>query len=382
MIEFTQKHCEIFPNLLRVAECPDDFLWSRKMTCPSNIMDELKLCLPPLGAPGMIDSRNWRQVTLKLKRTDLGRVEIIDLLNTETIGASALLWKNDPTFMARCRALHKLNLISPGAGSFQWAVKERKAWSLHQAALTSRAPFSTLTSDSPKEPISLRNVFLMTQHCFNDELDDVVFAFGDTLQFVDFSSDLQDEFMDEIAPFSIGREWRLPKIMKLKVSTPPLRLLVDPDLYLHLGNKLQSLELSDKATLPYEPQEIYTCQPFLESMAELTYIVLRGWPALTFHPENLHRAPNLKALELRMPRVYEMPQFYPSTEDLHASVSFTQHPQSFFPSSTTAVPTTEMPYGTHSPTLDQPQQLWTWDWYLPHLESLHLDNVFALLFQF
>ncbi|GJJ74768.1 hypothetical protein EMPS_07126 [Entomortierella parvispora] len=274
MVQFVRKHCELFPNLLNEADCPDDFHWPRKMSCPSDIIDEMKLCLPPLHAPTLIWHLNWKQVLLKLIRTDLSHVETIHLLNSETDHASALLWKSDPTFLARCRSLQTLNIFTIGPSSFSWAVKEKKAWDLHQADMASQVSRDILTAVPPKEPAPLKQIRLITNEPSNEELDDAIFAFGNTLEIVQFNVDVDDQLLGETAPIYMGRGWNLPNITHLTISMPSLRLLACPGFYQCLGNKLQQLLLVDRSVMPYMPQDTYTCRPFLETMPDLTKIRL------------------------------------------------------------------------------------------------------------
>lgn len=388
MISFVQRHTQLFPNLLRAADCPPDKTWPTSLNCPLKIDQELQYLLPALVRPISIDNQNYTQIASKIQSTNLGSVEMINLNSRRPDGNTvAKMLAKDPTFLQRCRALKSLQIISPGAGTFRWAVEERRAWDrFHQVtaaaavATTEGAPNGQhrqlLELKPPLPPlIPLKEIAIdFTAPC-EDELDDLALAFGATLTTFYANSGYHAFARPE---FHIGQGWSLPEVEHLKVTVQRNRLVVDPDFFaLGLGDKLRRLELADKLGF-YRCQDIETCRPALTPLSALIDLALQGWPALTFHPDTLRVTSQLQNLRVEV-FGYRGQTFIPPVEELMAS--FQRHPQETtsllgmeedsLEESTIA----QVGGGGHRP-------LWTWDWHLPQLRTLRLASEFAYMFQF
>ncbi|KAG0048168.1 hypothetical protein BGZ83_006825 [Gryganskiella cystojenkinii] len=406
MIAFVQRHTTLFRNQLFTAECPDNQTWPRTLRCPTEIQDAVMEPLPPLVRPTVIDNMNWRRIALQLKKTDLSLVK-----HYMPCGCCAEIdvafQRLDPLLLKRCRSLRSLNMATSGRGSFLWAVEEKKAWnhchsdhgrnvsSLFEPApsLSSSYSLSYSSSSSFSPPLSLiplERVLLGTTSTFTDELDDIVFGFGDTLKYL-YAATTASISTTTPHDLRVGQNWRLPKLTTLKINLQTCRgqrLLVDPDFWaLDLSEDLECISLVDIAER-YHSRNIYSCRPMLTQLPKLTQITLQGWPALTFDPETLHSTPSLQDLQLRMSN--RMDSFIPPLEDLMISfqdqdclgsnISGTQ-----FAASTKE---TESPIGQEHQQEAQQQSWhrrrprWTWDWHLPNLISMDLRSEFAYLFQF
>ncbi|KAF9176250.1 hypothetical protein BGZ51_001205, partial [Haplosporangium sp. Z 767] len=128
---------------------------------------------------------------------------------------------------------------------------------------------------------------------------------------------------------------------------------------------LVNLHLEDKLT-EYDHHQIQSWLP--SEHPSLMTIVLRGTPALSFHPDTLHTTPMLDHLSLTMGHV-DGYYYIPSVEVLEAEADNN--------SSVDGAQDQENQPSTH-PTRPR----WTWDWHLPNLTTLNLSAEFAYRFQF
>ncbi|KAG0040880.1 hypothetical protein BGZ83_002418, partial [Gryganskiella cystojenkinii] len=429
MITFVERHLTLFPNQLQEANCPGDVddnkenkTYPKTQKCPQEVQDKLRILLPSSLKPRSIDQSNWSQVAAKLKETDLGAVHSVYLTrNIPSRRAIQSLIEQDSSFLRRCRTLETLSVLTQGPGSLKWAVDERLAWNLHGAtkAMTTTHHLSgpMLRPSLVQRPISLRSVQILLQSAneyesdhilgtdvfaaptqFTDELDDLVFAFGETLTELYARGNLTPRRMVG-SDFIIGQGWKLPEMKSLVVDVLNKRLLVDRDLFsrglvhgnLNKDNKLERLELKDGMTGPYQCQDLYNCQPATQPLPYLKEIDLVGWPALTFHPDTLHQTPNLLVLRLRVMWSRFGGQFIPPQEELEASF---YHPQQELQQEqdqgaqhhAARVKTDVAEEDENEDENETTQGLslfprivsrgrrapWTWDWSLPHLRSLSL----------
>lgn len=195
---------------------------------------------------------------------------------------------------------------------------------------------------------------------------------------------------EEQIVFHIGQDWRLPALMTLAVTFTNDRLLAYRDFYLTgLGPQLISLLLSDQSTR-YHCQNLHTCPPPSQTLSKLTDIGLQGWPALTFDPKTLYQTPNLINLKVSMHRELNGISFIPTQEELEDSIFYVQEDddtvdpvtmEATWEDSTKILAESMILHPLRRPPRQQ-KPLWSWDWYLPHLEKLCLDSVFAFLFEF
>ncbi|GJJ74743.1 hypothetical protein EMPS_07101 [Entomortierella parvispora] len=378
MIAFVQSHGRLFPNQLQNVYLSAD----RGLPFyPDDIKEDLDSALSPLARPKFIDPSNWKRVANNIKESDLGSVKSIVLSCPATKDAPMVFLKNDPNFWSRCRSLEKFNMRSLGSGSFRWAVDEKVAWdrSLNERTIVANDP---ILKSLPLRPLlSLRNVVLIGWS--TDDLNDIGMAFGETLTSLVFSCIPRNQFgaataaPEALSEFRLGKYWKLPTISILSIHAPSSGLMVDPDFYTNcLGNTLERLELTDQSSEPFESNmDLYICRPAVQAIPACTKIARTGWPALTFHPDTLHQVPNLTVLELAS-------WYWLYVEESDSSLLYeTDSPAA------TANRKDDDNHGSrdfhHSfPSIDQRRSLWTWDWYLPRLDFLRLDGIFAYLFQF
>ncbi|KAG0042333.1 hypothetical protein BGZ83_000595 [Gryganskiella cystojenkinii] len=391
MLEFVRRHLELFPSQLQTAECPQSLAFgayrfvSETLFCPLPVQDALLDILPPPARPRTIDNFNWKRIARKIKETDLSAVEAI-YPSFELAHRQLLFEGTDSNLLRRCRSLKRLELkVSPPLGFWQWAVDERVTWDRYSdimADTTSNTAsatahhaimvpgLSSMPLPLPLPLLPLEQFKLATQDAIRDDLNTVVFAFGETLRTINaFSSlfrGLQGLFPDpSTKELRLGQGWRLPQIKEISVTLMDTRLVIDPTLLSSggLGDSLEKLILKDRSAA-YECREIQTCEPAQEPLMHLTELVLEGWSALTLHPGTLHQTPNLENLSLGM-HCNDTATFIPQVFDLHTS---------FFDENDIVVTPTSIQ------SLGRP--MWSWDWQLPKLRTLSLASEFAFLFEF
>ncbi|KAG0046311.1 hypothetical protein BGZ83_008510, partial [Gryganskiella cystojenkinii] len=394
MFTFMQRHTALFPNQIQSADCPVERSWRRSTICPEEVMNELKDSLPVMVNPVSINNHNWQQITRKFKSTNLDSVKEIAILGMQARNCMKTFLASQPTFLSRCRALASLKLNSPGPGSFKWAVKEKLAWEQFGVTTLTIAgddPLPKSTMPAPEPLLPLQRVDIAVNGKFTDEIDDIAFAFGNTLLELCAISFVANGASEGSNEFRAGIAWMLPRIQKLNLAIQHQRLLIDRDLYaIGLGDQIESLELQDRS-LDYRYQDVYTCRPAHTTLPALKKVALLGWPALTFHPDTLHRVPNLESLHLGFSN-----HFMPPVQELLAS---------FQPMEERAFETTKEDgvvdqdgckgsndvddsEGSLSQSAmlphyaDQRRPRRTWDWYLPKLQSLNLTSEWAYMFEF
>ncbi|KAG0053498.1 hypothetical protein BGZ83_000979 [Gryganskiella cystojenkinii] len=396
MITFMQRHAALFPNQIQRVDCPVEHTWPNLTVCPEEVMSELKDCLPVMVNPKTIDNNNWQQITRQFKSTNLDSVSEISMLGSLARSGMSSFLTSQPTFLSRCRALESLVFNSPGPGSFKWAVKEKLAWKQFGAALAiaggGRLPESITPPGELLPP--LQRVTIATFGTFSDEIDDIAFAFGEILLELCAFTFALDEESEESIGFRAGNGWTLPRIRKLHLAIQHKRLLIDRDFYaLGLGNKIESLSLEDKST-GYHCQDVYTCRPLQVPLPALKTVALQGWSALTFHPDTLHRVPNLESLHLGVfsyttdhfiPPVQELLDSFQPMEDRGVGTSKKEgdvgHAADEDNSNSDVNDGSLSNVSLLSP-LAQRRPRRTWDWYLPKLQTLKLTAEWAFMFEF
>ncbi|KAG0036724.1 hypothetical protein BGZ83_003631, partial [Gryganskiella cystojenkinii] len=412
MIEFVRLHSLLFRGQLRTADYSVDYEscpYRRPMERPHEILDTMKDYLPPLDKPRSVSPGNWQQISRKIHATDLSCVEEFDLRFTSDRGqAERTLFEKDPHLLERCRALKSLSLSNPlDTGSFSWAKEERIEWNayLHTAsAITAGATtiaaigqesngvttniqaVPSMSFPRPSRPlIALERLNFGTErHPFGDQLEDLVFAFNETLKEVRVVSlILKDGLFSNNYSFPLGYNWWLPKIEILTFEAQDTPIAVDPELYaLGLGeDHLTKLNIEDKCE-DYRFQDLVPCQPFQYTMTKLNLLQLSGRAALTFHPGSFHKTPNLNSMSFTL-YGHEAETFIPPAEELVASFQDPDTAAATTESVNTDEPLDQATTTTTTSSLLVPRRpLWTWDWYLPKLTSLNLNSEFAYLFKF
>ncbi|KAG0062612.1 hypothetical protein BGZ89_010532 [Linnemannia elongata] len=209
-----------------------------------------------------------------------------------------------------------------GPGTFKWAIQEKKALDSEKGVSwldKSRSVFLYLEHGL----VSLEKVHLKdgAGHPLTDELDDIAFAFDQTLKSIRFSSFCLSSAASR--PIHLGRGWlKLPALEHVSFYT---RGVVLDRNFFKLCPSLKSVRLYDGSD-PDRCQDVLTCLPA-----------------------------DLPCLE--------------SLNTSHGSLDYQDD----------AIETI-MP--TQARAAEIVQTLWTWDWHLPSLNHLALTGEFAYQFQF
>lgn len=146
----------------------------------------------------------------------------------------------------------------------------------------------------------------------------------------------------------------------LKLKAPRHRLALDP-LLLAQCPSLTEVTIIDE-TYEYSCEDIVPCLP--ADLPGLTKLYLKGWSALSFHPDTLKSTPELTTLKLSMHRSEHF--FIPPVAELSSCRSLGAEGDGCQRASTILIA----------------RPRWTWRWYLPHLKHLTLTSEFAYQFEF
>jgi hypothetical protein len=217
--------------------------------------------------------------------------------------------------------------------------------------------------DSSRGLAPLEYVLIESYTMSTNEIDDIAFAFSDTLQSIIVSDDIQPGPHPTIR---IGKGWvDLPLLTHLSLYIPRNRLLVDELMLSHCPN-LTYVEFSDHL-------DEYSCQDIVPTLpvhlGQLMELKLQGWPALTFHPATLHSTTKLRSMRISSSYFYRAAYYIPPIEELNQSYGI-------------GMDSSLRESGTENEATTVQRPLWTWDWTLPHLGSVELTGEFAYLFQF
>lgn len=145
-----------------------------------------------------------------------------------------------------------------------------------------------------------------------DEINDLAFAFSQTLESFAIRRSTQATFSLASLPF--GHGWvDLPHLTYINFEGYWDRVKIDQDFFIHCPN-IKDLQIVDNTT-QYLLQDIGPpCRP--AQLARLETLHLRGWVALTFHPDTLHSTKYLWQLQLRMDLEEDpMTYFIPPVEE-------------------------------------------------------------------
>ncbi|KAG0262453.1 hypothetical protein BGZ95_004022, partial [Linnemannia exigua] len=403
MLSFVQKHRRIHVGVLRTGRCIPDDIANTKEYCPMEYHSRFWQSLPQLVRPHLIDSRNWIHFVEKVQETDLSFVESL----RQGTSSKHMSWNRLSTqlpFLHRCRALKEINLASLGDDTFQWAVDERKQY------------LANIAAGRPCERplVSLRRFRVTYRHLSaGRHLNDVLYAFSDTLAFVTafgIWNSSQADFHG-LPAFSIGSDynsnnssWSLPRLEELTINSNDINLRIHSD-FLGRCPRLKNINLRDSRR-NYSLEEVVYWKPV--ALPELNHLTLFGTSALSFHPDTLWATPELMRLHLGLLTFHEEATFIPPVEQLDAfwgqqqqqvqenhgneeeadtvdnmlanynninNINNNNNNSSSSSSSSNSDNISLMPPLPRRP-------VWTWDWHLPKLTRLHLTSEFAYRFQF
>ncbi|KAF9541135.1 hypothetical protein EC957_003377 [Mortierella hygrophila] len=349
LMQFVEDHVRLSPGRLRTVNICDSSIWPRGYkTNFKDIESQIYRHLPPMPPPTVLNRDNWARLMCHPLTTNLRYVE--------TIVADHGQWR-DPVFeysqlLRRCRNLTTLEMRPLSKGSFKWAVQEK---AMH-AECGSLVP--------------LQRVHIREYHSFTDEINDIAFAFSNTLQVIR----VDDVAQGGGGPIRIGQGWvDMPKLTYLTLNIRKSRLVIDPLLLEHCPN-LTSLNLTEY-TMGYLCADIVSAFPV--QLGQLFKLTLVGWPALTFHPASLHAMSKLGLLRICSSEFYKHDCFIPPVEELEQSFCVLED----FCSSATGTGTVGDQRGAVRPGVGR-RPLWTWDWILPQLTVAEFKGEFAYRFEF
>ncbi|KAF9359128.1 hypothetical protein BGX34_008537 [Mortierella sp. NVP85] len=343
MLQFVQQHTSMHKNVLQHVEA--------KMYTTPDLFFEIQALLPPLHNPQSIDSSNWIRFVGRMKDTNLNHVESITLHMKSEAYHEGWGWQQEKAyeifrsqpFLSRCRALKKLKMDTLGSDMFQWAVQEKKQ--MDDACQQERIASQHLSTRQHgyHALIPLQSVTIGTKEWKQppvQELDDIAFAFSDTLEEIN-----------------------------MQVCVNHFHLYFDMN---GLGRcrALESIRLYDETT-SYNHREVRSWSPV--TLPQLKYLTLQGSPALHFNMDSLHHSPCLETLSLGMGSI-ENCYYIPSAEELERDDPDNQE--------TDGNDVFGMSSSDQGVDSIGRRPRYTWDWHLPNLSSVSLTAVFAFKFDF
>lgn len=356
LVQFVEHHVRLFPGRLRTVNIYDSLMWPRSHgTNFKDVESQIYRRLPPMPPPRALNRHNWTRLMYHPLTTNLRHVKVIV--------ADYGQWQ-EPVFeysqlLRRCRNLKTLEMTPLSKGSFKWAVQE-KAMLAESGSL-----------------VPLQRVHIRDYQSFTDEINDIAFAFSNTLQYIRVDDILQDGGTPTIR---IGQGWvDMPKLTHLTLDIGRNRLIIDPMLLAHCPN-LSFLDLMDYTTRYWCPDIVPTLPAHLGELWELK---LQGWPALTFHPASLHSMSKLGRLRICSSNYYMHDCFIPPVEELEQS--FSEQEDFSWSAAGTRIGTgaaTEASQGGAVQLGVGRRPLWTWDWVLPQLSVAEFMGEFAYRFEF
>lgn len=364
MIQFVRDHTQRFPGSLRTVSCSNGGLWDDlQQKWPEETKLEILRLLPPLRSPTSLHRDNVQHVTLYLDSTDLSHVQEIYCARSFSSRPWFTAFRDNLHLIQRCRALKCLDMDTLGPGTFKWAVQEKKALDSRKGVSwldKSRSEYLYLEQGL----VSLEKVHLKegAGEPLTDELDDIVFAFDQTLKSIKFSSLYLSSLPSR--PIHLGRGWM--KLAALEYLSFYARGLVLDRHFFKFCPNLKSVRLYDGSN-PDRCQDVTTCLPAdLPSLESLSMI---GCCAFQLHPATFHSTPNLREVTVGSRKKGYLSYFTPATDAPHESFDFQDE-------------AIETVMSTRARVAEIVRTLWTWDWHLPSLSHLALTGEFAYQFQF
>ncbi|KAG0282124.1 hypothetical protein BGZ96_000805 [Linnemannia gamsii] len=365
MVQFVRVHTQRFPGRLRTVSCSNGGLWySLDQKWPEETKSEILRLLPPLTRPTILNSNNVEHITFHLDVTDLSCVRHIRCYRSFSLEAWFTAFRDNRNLLQRCRALKSLEMDTLGPGTFKWAVQEKRSLESRQdISYLDRGRLAYRYLERGLVPLETVHLKEGAGEPLSDELDDITFAFSQTLKNLKFSS----FYLPSIPSRSIhlGHGWMgLPAMEHISVFAG--RLTVDRHFFKRCPN-LKSARLFDGDDQNHR-QEITTCLPV--DLPQLESLSLVGRCALQFHPVMFHSSPKLRMISMDSRRLGDA-GYHSPIDDTALYGSLDLQDNSVEPIISVQVRAAEIV-----------RTLWTWDWYLPNLNHLRLTGEFACQFQF
>ncbi|KAG0257807.1 hypothetical protein BGZ95_005135 [Linnemannia exigua] len=386
LVQFVQEHVRLFPGRLKNVVCFESrgHHWATKEFV-NHLQEKIFYLLPPLPSPAHLGQDNWLRFLARPCEIDLTSVRRIQGQELPALWADTSL-DNRP-LLERCRGLKYLEVASHQQGLFKWAVQERRT--KEDPTGFTKYGWKPLLVPETRQPAFVQHGLVPLEqvdyiHLYgqlidnpeedsirhNVDLDDLVFAFGQTLQRLTVSTPNLDRARYPRS-LTIGQGWvHLPALTRLELKAAVDRLVVDALLLTHCPN-LMHLRMTDW-TKDHHLRHIIPYQP--ASLPRLLSLRLSGWPALNFDPATLDSTSNLVSVELSIFQPDDALRvnvgYIPPLEELNLS----------YGDGDGAVSEDDVTGGASLPLFARP--FWSWDWSLPCLTSLVLTSEFALRFKF
>ncbi|KAF9913109.1 hypothetical protein EC991_003568 [Linnemannia zychae] len=341
MLLFIKQHIELFNGRLKsiqfYSKSSSNVMETR---FPLKIQQDILRLLPPLHGLTSLGPHNWVHFTLHPFSTELGRV--VTMTGLSPPRECFRIFCEHRELLQRCRSLETLELTSLGQGCFNWAVQEKND------VIDSENDNDENEENTRRQLVPLADITITEGSTpFTDELDDIAIAFSQTLKRLTIETVPTHPLRD----LHIGQGWvNLLVLTHIEVGGEASRLVIDSWFYTLCPN-ISTIRLRDD-TIEYQSQDIVFCQP--APLTKLTLLRLNGWPALTFHPATLGQIPQLESLVLSQALDETGNYFIPPVDQL------------------------DEPYYN----ANVPRPSWTWDWHLPHLQSMSLTGEIAYRFEF
>jgi hypothetical protein len=384
LLQFVERHTQLFKGQLRIVTCHPRFIWSpysTRQTCPTEVQFQLLQLVPPLHNPTTLDASNEMHFAAHIEATNIGHVEDITL--TPPAGAVLDRLCANRQFLQRCRVARHLHLTSLGKGSFKWAIDEKRAVkeSMGNNTLILQQGSSPLPLQYDDRPACLQHGLVPLEDVWigdlkdasTDEVDDIAIAFSETLR--NFRVSVMIDQQDIPPVFHFGRGWvDMTVLVRLSLDTSGARMVLDRELLVRCPN-LTFARLNDM-TSHYQCSEIVPSAP--AQLSRVVTLWLDGWSGLTFHPDTLYSTSELRTLHIGMiPDVNFIFDhehcFIPPVEELNQSYNIGN-------SNDNAESAAAATAAWEAPQVIRPR--WTWDWQLPHLTKLRFCGESAYLFEF
>ncbi|KAF9353645.1 hypothetical protein BGX26_008597, partial [Mortierella sp. AD094] len=370
--------------------------------CPELYQTQLQDHLPSLDKPRVLDKDNWAQFLAKIETTDLSQVEVIRGPCSDPDRWFLSLWKNQSSFLQRCRNLRELEMISLGSETFAWATREShmSGWDHSKNINYLMAQLNRFIKPTPLTPptqplhphVPIEHLRLWSYWTpIKNEIIDILASFSDTLvtlivrdanQLAINTPLLQPPTEGSLSKVVFGLIFRMtPSKLRKIIVVLPKQEIVLPEYRVSSYPDLEYLEMEDGLSR-------YSCDSTLPKGATIDWdliksdvlanksIKLLGRPALCFQPRTLYHTPDLRVLHLGT-RLINGQSYIPPVEEI-LRYEFDSKDQEIMEfraraddrrRNIAARPTLKRPY-------------WSWDWNLPNLQTLHLIGEFAWRFKF
>ncbi|KAK3809061.1 MAG: hypothetical protein J3R72DRAFT_464234, partial [Linnemannia gamsii] len=385
LLRFVQEHARLFPGRLKDVVCFQRNSYFTTKEFVDDLQEKIFYSLPPLSGPAHLGQNNWLRFSVKPCEIDLTSVRRINGRELPATWVETLL-DNRP-LLERCRSLKYLEVASHQQGIFKWAVQERRT--KDDPTSFTKDGWKPLLMPETRQPAFVQHGLVPLEqvdyiHLFghllddpaedsirhNDDLDELVVAFSQTLQRLSVSTPYLDRARYP-RRLTVGQGWvNLPALTHLELKVAVDRLVVDALLLTHCPN-ITHFRMTDR-TKEHHLRHITPYQPAY--LPRLLSMRLSGWPALNFDPATLDSTTNLGSLELSIFQPDDAKRvnigFIPPLEELNCSYGVGDG----------AVSEDDVTGGASVPSIVRP--FWSWDWNLPCLTSLILTSEFALRFKF